>query len=478
MNMPGMGKMSMLLALAMLLPALPKAQAQQAMPGMTMPMPTGPAPNPATNPTGITHNTQILQEPEDPTHLTGTDQPAPNLLEGISARPTLTLQSFLDTAQRSSPTLAQARDLAQRAAAEARQAALYPNPTIGYQGEQIRGGSYAGGEQGAYIGQTIPLGGKLGLRRDVFTREREAQASALDEQSLRLTNDIAQAFYTALTAQAELGLRQHLLTLAADAVATVHQLANVGQADAPDILETEVESEQSKIDFVTAQRDFIAAFHILAARAGQPTLPLSPLAGDLTAPPDIDPTRQLATLLAQSPTLKRLQQQVAIAEARLKAAQHESIPDLELKAGEQFNNEHLGVSNKPAGPQTFASAGITLPLWNRNQGNIEAARADLDRARQQVRAAELTFQAAAAPLAQHYLAARFAADRYKTQLIPRAQRAHALYLAKYQAMSQAYPQVLVSQRTLIDLQLKYLAALHEVWSNATALQNFTPNDTP
>ena len=478
MNMPGMGKMTMLLAAAMLLPAMAPARAQQSMPGMTMPPPAPMSPEPASAPAfgGQTRSMQHLQEPEDPSHTTGTDQPAPDLLQGVAMRTAIPLAAFLEFAQKSSPTLAQARDLAQRSAAEAHQAALYPNPTIGYQGEQIRGGSYAGGEQGAYIGQTIVLGGKLGLRREVFNQQRAADGLQIDEQGLRLTNDVSQAFYTALTAQAEVVLRRRLLALAADAVATVHQLANVGQADAPDILQTEVESEQARIDFVKAQREFIADFRVLSAKAGRPELPLSPLAGELDTPPDIDPSRLVTETLANSPVLKRLQQQVAVEEARLKAARHESIPDLELKAGEQYNNERLGVPAKATGLQSFASAGITLPLWNRNQGNIEAARADVDRARQAVLGTQLAIQAGAEPLVQNYLAAHFAAERYKTQSIPRAQRAYALYLAKYQNMSEAYPQVLVSQRTLVELQLNYLSALHEVWQTAVELQNFTPGE--
>ena len=39
-------------------------------------------------------------------------------------------------------------------------------------------------------------------------------------------------------------------------------------------------------------------------------------------------------------------------------------------------------------------------------------------------------------------------------------------------MSEAYPQVLVSERALLELQLTYLNTLHDVWRNAVALQNF------
>lgn len=54
------------------------------------------------------------------------------------------------------------------------------------------------------------------------------------------------------------------LSLATDAVVTVHQLANIGQADAPDVLQAEVEAEQAKADYATAQRDYIQAFQSLA----------------------------------------------------------------------------------------------------------------------------------------------------------------------------------------------------------------------
>ena len=78
-------------------------------------------------------------------------------------------------------------------------------------------------------------------------------------------------------------------------------------------------------------------------------------------------------------------------------------------------------------------------------------------------------------------AAKFEVERYKTQLLPRAARAYELYLNKYQNMAQAYPQVLVSQRTLFQLQIHYLEALRDVWQSAIALQNYTLSgglDTP
>jgi hypothetical protein len=64
-------------------------------------------------------------------------------------------------------------------------------------------------------------------------------------------------------------------------------------------------------------------------------------------------------------------------------------------------------------------------------------------------------------------------ERYKAQLIPRAARAYQLYLEKYKSMAEAFPQVLASQRTLFQLQISYMSALHRTWRSALALENFT-----
>jgi cobalt-zinc-cadmium efflux system outer membrane protein len=421
-----------------------------------------------------THATRTLQEPENPEHKTGSNLPAPELLKDVASRTPMALADFEALANANNPTLRQANALVRRSQEQARQAGLYPNPSVGYQGEQIRGGSYGGGEQGGFVQQTIVLGGKLGLRRNIYDQQKRSDQIGVEEQTYRVHGDVQQAFYDALTAQATVQLRQRLLGVALDAVETVHQLANVGQADAPDILQTEVETEQAKVDYATAQRQYLQAFRTLAALAGKGNLPVSPLQGELEKTPGLNAEQMVDSIIADSPTVRRAQQEAAVAEARLKDAKREPVPDLQLKVGEQYNGERVSENpTKAVGAQSFASAGINIPLWNRNQGNVGAAKAETERAEQDVAREQLSLRQQAAPLAQSYLAAQFEAERYKTQLIPRAARAYELYLKKYQNMAQAYPQVLVSQRTLFQLQISYLVALHDVWRSAIALQNYT-----
>ncbi|MGH9440008.1 MAG: TolC family protein, partial [Terriglobia bacterium] len=403
-------------------------------------------------------------------------QPASQLLKEAAKRPPMRLKDFEDLALANNPTLRQANDLVRRSAAQARQAGLYPNPALGYEGSEIRGGSFGGGEQGAFVQQTIVLGGKLGLRKRVFQEQQREDETGVTVQRYRLLSDVGQRFYSALAAQEIVNLRENLLKVALDAKQTAHQLANVGQADEPDVLQAEVEADQAKVDYVTAKMNYIQAFDTLAATAGEPDLPVSLLEGNLSHWPELNPQQIIETILSDSPAVKRAQIAVVRAEAQLRSARREAIPDLQLRAGIQQDNEALNeapIKQTPVGVVGFASVGVNIPIFNRNQGNAAAARTERNRAREEVTRVQLSLRRSAEPLLRGYLAEEVQANAYKSEMIPKAARAYQLYLSKYRQMGAAYPEVLISQRTWFQLEVRYVQTLEHLWSNAIALQNFT-----
>lgn len=401
----------------------------------------------------------------------------PELLTEAATRAPMELGTFEQYALSTNPTLQQASAWVRQSAGQARQAGLLPNPVVGYQAEQIRGGSYRGGEQGAFVQQTVILGDKLHLRRDVFEQQRREDEIGVEEQRYRVLSDVGRQFYATLAAQEIVDIRRRLAGIASDARETAHQLANAGQADAPDVLQSEVEAEQATLDYTTAQRTFIQEFRSLAAVAGKPDLLLAPLTGNLENPPNLDVDHIAEQIARNSPSMKRAKQDILRAETELKSAKRESIPDLQIHAGFENNFEPInGVAGKPVGLQGFVTAGITLPIFNRNQGNVAAAQANLERAQVEVTRVQLSLWQSTQPLLQAYLSAQAEASRYHGEMIPRATRAYQLYLAKYQQMGAAYPQVIVSQRTLFELQVGYVNALQQVWMAAIALQNYALSD--
>lgn len=424
------------------------------------------------SPLSITNDVLRVQEPENPNQKTGSSLPVLHLLEGAKTQPARCLDDFEAVALKNNPTLKQAEAIARLSDGLARQSGFWPNPSVGYQGEQIRGGAFGGGEQGGFVQQTIVLGGKLGLRRKVFDQQRKEDEIGIQEQRLSVRAAVQIQFYSALAALRSIGVQQKLMDGATDAATTAHELANVGQADAPDVLQAEVEAEQAKLDFAKAQRFYIQSYEELAAVTGEPDMPIALLNGDLDHPPAIDTDHYLDDLLQNSPTLKRAQQEAGRADAELARDKREAIPDLTLRAGVQQNQELLEPSMHAVGVQSFATAGIQIPIFNRNQGNVQAANAEVERARAEVARIRLQLIQRAQPLLQQYLVNSLEVERYQTELIPRAQRAYDLYLGKYRNMAAAYPEVIVSQRTLFHLEDRYVQTLGELWITTVQLQNY------
>ena len=416
---------------------------------------------------------QELQEPEAVGFQTGTDLPAPELLREVVSQQPMTIESFIDMADKTNPTLVQTQRNVDRSKQQARQVSLPPDPIFGYSGDHIRGGEYHGGEEGAFFYQEFVLGHKLALRRDIYRAEGRSNELAVEIQRARVHNDVGRAFFDALAAQESVVVHDRLLKVALDAETNAHELERIGQADASDVLNAEIAAEQAKAEFERAQRMFLAAFTQLATFAGQTALAPHPLTGGLVEPPQLDAEGMVVTDMQESPAVKQAQANVALAEARVKSANREKVPNFNLKAGEWYSGEDLGATNIKAGPMSFVEASVQLPLWNRNQGNIEASRVELERAHQDVTRTQLLTRNRAEPYAQEYQTARSTAERYRTEMLPRARRAYQLEVTKYQQMAQAYPHVLTAQHMLFTLQLTYIQTLNEEWRAAIALQNYT-----
>ena len=404
-------------------------------------------------------------------------QPEQASSQRAPAAQSFTLEDLLQMARSSNPTLGQAQAGIREAAGRTLQAGLWPNPTVGYAGDEIRGGSFGGGEQGVFVQQNVILGGKLGLDRKIFAAEGKQTEQEAEEQRLRVDNSVRIAFYQSLAAQQMVEVRKELSALAKDAVETTQQLFNVGQADQPDVLQAQVEADEADLAVISAQQDQQRAWRVLSAVVGKPTMPLAHLESNLEDLPSIDPDQIVQTILRDSPAVKIAQLDVTRADAALARAKREVVPDLSLRAGLSNDFEPLGVVSPPTvGLIGFAEVGVNLRVFNRNQGNVQAAKADLERANLEVQRVSLVLQQMAAPLVQNYASSRAVAETYKSRTLPNAQRAYELYLQRYREAAAAYPQVLIAQRTLFDLQTHYISALESVWMNAIVLQGLLFTD--
>ncbi len=389
----------------------------------------------------------------------------------------VTLEQVEKIAAKSNPTLRQAEIEIRAAKARQQQIGLYPNPTLGYTGDEIRGGSVGGGKQGFFVQQTIVTAGKLGKSREVFGAETKLAEMEAQEQRTRVQTAVKMAFLRVLAAQEWLDARRDLAKIAQDNAQTQKELMNTGQADESEVLEAEVEVERMRMAARMQENTLREEWRSLAAVIGQPTLPLSTVSGDLEHGwPQLNEEEAVETIAKQSPAVQIADTAKARAQSLLIRAQREPLPDIQLRAGMEYNHENLGTVPWAKGWEGIAEASVEIPIFNRNQGNIGAASADVERAEQEKTRIALTLRERAASVVDQYANAKLMAVEYRDEILPHARKAYSLLVDKYGQMLASYPRVLESQRKLYELQIEYIAALEGVWTNGLALQGYLLTD--
>ncbi len=388
--------------------------------------------------------------------------------------PVYQLEDLERMATSHNPTLDQAQRALEAARGRERQSGLYPNPTVGYEGEEIRGGVYGGGEQGFFVQQPIILGGKLGLNRKVGAGEVKQRQAEAEAQRHRVENDVRVAYYHTLAAQEKLAIERDLVAIAESTVRIVHQLGNVGQADETEILEAEAEEQRMEIAAGVAEHRLRRQWTMLVSVVGVPSLPEGSVAGQIDAElASLDERQLLTSLLVASPEVQSAKAGVERAEAALRRARHEPIPDLTFKGGLQQNYEPLNAAaGREVGLQGFAEIGLHLRMWDRNQGGIAAARADLEVAQGEVTRVDLALRRRSAMYTEDYRSARLTAERYRVEILPRLERAYRLMTAQYGEMTASFVRVLNLQHMLYENETGYIDALEHAWTSSIALNGF------
>ena len=268
-------------------------------------------------------------------------------------------------------------------------------------------------------------------------------------------------------------MQERLAALASEAVGVTAQLFNVGAADRPDFLASEVAARRAQLDLNAAKNRAYAVRQQLAAMVGRADVATRPFAGSIDhAFPALERDAALRAVVEQSPQMRAARAELVRAQAMTAQARRETYPDLFLRGGAAHNRERGEDTGRAIGWEGQLEAGISVPLFSRNKGGIAAAPADETAAQSDLRRLELALQSRAASEFATYLTALRASEAYRTEILPRAEEAYTLYLARYREMGAAYPQVLVAQRTFFELSAEYLESLNDAWRSALRIQGY------
>jgi cobalt-zinc-cadmium efflux system outer membrane protein len=364
------------------------------------------------------------------------------------------------------PRLAQAGFAVEAARGRAVQAGLYPNPTISALFNELGDRLGPGGINTIpLISQEIVTGGKRDLSRAAAEREVDQATLTLAARRADLLAGIRSAYFELLALHRRVELLHELRTLTQESVAHTRRLVEAKQAAGLDVIQLEVQAEQVRAEAEAVEQELPAAFRRLAAIVGATDLNAAPLAGSLDDPlPDYDLDQLRAYVMAVHPDVQSAQ--VGLERARLvwQRAQAEVIPNVTIQGGyvrqnqNRSNDYELGVS-------------VPVPVWNRNQGNILAAQADVGSAAKEVQRVEVELTERVATAYREYAAARRRAERL-ADVRAKAEQAYRL-IADPKNINVTAVQRLVAQQAVAQSRLEYVKARGDAWRAASAISGLT-----
>jgi cobalt-zinc-cadmium efflux system outer membrane protein len=379
----------------------------------------------------------------------------------------LTLEQALEMADGLQPQLAEARAMVEAAEGRARQAGTFPNPEaiLGAQQIPFSGDVPNEREYLAGVGQTIPLGRRLSKSREAELLDREVRARGLEVKRRDIHRRVRNAFATALyqerACQAQAGIQQST----AQAVATTQARVEAGDALPEDLARVEMELARARAEWLRAESLREQALVTLASAMGDAALQVKSLAGSLEATFEIPTLESLVATLSTQPESAQAEADVRARRARVDLAEAERIPDVKV----EVLYHRLEASRQ----DTFdVGLSIPLPLFNRNQGRLREARAEVvaAEARSRLTQNELTARLRASYL---QLTAALANGRtLKTEILSRAETVVNGAEARYAAGDISLAEILPVRRDWAAAQLSYLESLRDVmqaWAEVRAL---------
>lgn len=353
----------------------------------------------------------------------------------------LTLEQALDEAEARSPAIVASRAAVAAAEGRLRQSGFRINPELSVEVENFAGTGEYNGTRGlettVAINQRLDLGGRRQARVGVARAELAAAQLRLQIMRADLAQQVREQFARAISGRDRLRLAEDNDQRARELARIAGQLVDAGRDPPLRALRARSAAAQAAAQLLAARAEEAASRRTLASLFGVTTPPDS-VAGSLLdlQPRTLDPEQSLDVRLAETERL--------IAEAEV--GQQLAARNLDPAVG-------LGVRQFRGSGDVALVGGISMPLpvFDRNQGNISAARANVTaaEARRSSVLATVTVRAANAIAAVESALARVQA--LEGAAIPEAFEALRL-------TQQSYREGRASLLELLDAQNAYTSA--------------------
>jgi cobalt-zinc-cadmium efflux system outer membrane protein len=373
------------------------------------------------------------------------------------------LDALLSLARAHNPDLAAAAARVEEARGRMVQAGLYPNPTVGYSGQEINAGPGTAGQQGGFVSQEFVTGGKLRIAREAARFGVTAADWHAASQWFNTAARVKASYYEYATAVAVERETDRMSGLFAEALARTEKLAAGGKVEGYDVSRLKVEVGQISNRLGAARRRTEAARRMLAVAVGVERLPADVPAGALPDAVTLPGFDEAAGLAGRSSFVLAAAAEAEQARVEVHAAEVKPVPNVQVMAMAM----HDAVDRAPMGS---VQVGLPIPVWDRNQGNIISARARLQTAMAGVEQARLRQIERLSTAYQRYGNARCQLELYRRRVLPEAAAALEQIDRVYAVRGERFYDTLDARRVLSQARIEYAESLGDLWAAAAEIE--------
>ena len=353
-----------------------------------------------------------------------------------------------------------------------RQAGLRPNPMLDLGAQQ----NVTGPDNNITAGVTLPLdlnrrkAGRVG----VAERELQMKEAQVADRERGLRTEVRMKAGELLAAQRNLRITEELLTANQQALGLIRERVRRGAI--PPLEENLMRVEVNRLDAtrrILESRVEVFRLQLKTLAGLEPEAALS-ISGDLSPTPvRFDRETGVARALAARPDLMVARAEVAMAGAKIRKEEAEGRWDASVNVGymrQNFGYDLNGLTmNGEPRPITdifhYVGGGvtITLPLRNRNQGNVAAALAEAQGAGRRMDFVTLTIRQEVAAAFMQYEAAQRSLEIY-AQGVRDVARQNLEVIRKASELGRtSLLDVITEQRRYIEVEMGYTESLKQVY---------------
>jgi outer membrane protein, heavy metal efflux system len=361
------------------------------------------------------------------------------------------LSDILALAVERSPALASASGAVKHSQGQQIAAGAYPNPVIvGSVGRGAIRDPTTGvhvTERTVTVEQPLEWTGKRQARQEAAAAGLAGANAGLEEAKLNLQTDVKVAFYQLLFSQRDAELAVLNLGMVEEVLRTVRLRVAAGEATSFDTLKATVELQKAQKEVARSRNALIVAKSQLNTLTAGALGKQFSVEGDFhTVKVELNQDRMVDQAFEQHPGIRRLTKIAEQAERTVRLERESRVPNISVQ----------GSYHREAGDESLTAGLIVpLPLWYRQQGEIEMALGTKHRAEAERVRARNELEQAITQYAQDVRTAQEQLQVFETGLLRQAEQALTVARTSFRQGAASLLDVLDAQRVYRQTLLEY-----------------------